>query len=648
MQTALLGKHAGTASLGAFGAVSVTAGFATRVFNFLVDGVSAKTGKSVGLRAWSELAARVRFSLLFALAAGCTAAVLLAMLIDPISIDVLKLKSDVMQAAECYWWLRVCLVPITLINMSLSGILQGFRHVRLAAIINTCQALVECLGSFVVLKYRVHASWHPGDGLFSMGIVTFISQVGMLLVGFFCILTMPPPEAQGHFNLWNDWFGPAAPTSSRAVSTKDRVVATNGIHHLTNGTLHRPLLHDIDGGDDDEVNDSGDNMPSHSAGGGDTVITRIYEEESPLLLPVQQHDSVWSIDSNNDKAHSERHPNGIRTSSKDMKQRHSSAIHSMSSTVHAYGGDSTSSIEVILHENEPSFDSDRDIVHSHTNERHAINEPNANGLHDATLATEIDEDEGLLDFVKDGLNMFIRSMIMQTTFFVTLIGASRLGTPSLAAHSIVNQLWILISYAVDGFAAAGIVLGSRLVAQAHDALLAADAKKHLIILIKKVLSAGLIAGVAAACVFGIGRERIIAMFTNDADIIGVLRHHTWTVLVLSQPLNGCVFVYDGLMYASQSFTFIRNYFIVGFLIVFCPLMAIQAEYWQALWGIWLANAATNLWRVVGAAYLIHWIFMKEFDLQLGSRRGSTNQLHGGSDDDDHLNGSSRGNQDNSV
>ena len=48
---------------------------------------------------------------------------------------------------------------------------------------------------------------------------------------------------------------------------------------------------------------------------------------------------------------------------------------------------------------------------------------------------------------------------------------------SLAAHSILSQLWILISYVVDGFAAAGIVLGSRLAAHAHNPLTAAPAKR---------------------------------------------------------------------------------------------------------------------------------------------------------------------------
>lgn len=51
-------------------------------------------------------------------------------------------------------------------------------------------------------------------------------------------------------------------------------------------------------------------------------------------------------------------------------------------------------------------------------------------------------------------------------------------TPSCrAAHSIVGQLWVVVSYAVDGFAAAGIVLGSRLFAHARSPELRAEARR---------------------------------------------------------------------------------------------------------------------------------------------------------------------------
>lgn len=63
LETALLANYAGSNALAAFAAVNTSANFATRIFNFLVDGVSAKVGKSVGQGAWGELAFRVQLAL---------------------------------------------------------------------------------------------------------------------------------------------------------------------------------------------------------------------------------------------------------------------------------------------------------------------------------------------------------------------------------------------------------------------------------------------------------------------------------------------------------------------------------------------------------------------------------------------------------
>lgn len=55
--------------------------------------------------------------------------------------------------------------------------------------------------------------------------------------------------------------------------------------------------------------------------------------------------------------------------------------------------------------------------------------------------------------------------------------------------------------------------------------------------------------------------------------------------------------------------------LVGFAVAFCPLIAAEVFWIKALWGVWVANAAINTFRTAGAAYLIHCIFMREFDAQ---------------------------------
>jgi len=478
VQTALLGRYEGTVALAAFGAVSITSGFATRVFNFLVDGVSAKTGKSVGMRAWKDLGTKVKMSLLFSLASGCAAFFVLLCIQKPIMVNILNLSGGLLKEAEDYWMLRLLLVPILLLSMSISGILQGFRHVHVVAYLNSGQAIVEMIGSAIVVTQNIHFQGY--STLMSMGVVTVVSYMLSVVAGFICMFTLRPPEADESFSLWNEVFS----------KRKNR-----------------------------------------EAGG----------LASPLLETMEQ--------------------NGVNGH----------------------------------HPNRQDFEDNRDQEDKTDDDE------------------EQEQTESLLDFVSDGMNMLVRSMTMQTTFFIALTCASRLGQENLAAHSIINQLWILISYVVDGFAAAGIVLGSRLAAQAHDVATAPDAKKHLKLLIFRSLSAGLFCGILSGTIFFFGRDAIIDSFTESKETADILRAGTWNLLVLIQPINSLVFVYDGLMMASQSFVFIRNYFLVGFVLIFLPVIGLQITIWQSLCAVWFSKALFNIWRCVGAAYLIHFIFMAEFD-----------------------------------
>lgn len=373
MQAGLLGTYVGTDALGAFGAVSITAGFATRVFNFLVDGVSAKTGKSVGLRAWDELGMRVRMSLGFATCAGALASVTLAAIMRPVSVDVLRLSPEVQAEAEGYWWLRVALVPILLINMSISGILQGFRHVRTAAALNTGQALLEMVGSTLVLRHNWNIG--PFDGLFAMGLITLITQSSALITGLLCIMGMPPPEAGGQFSLWKSIF-----SSSEAL--EDQPIA-----------LEEPLYCDQVG-------------LLTSAGKSPATATT---SKLKWIDDPRYHEVTESVDS-------------------------------MASTVFPEAASASDElyITIAMDGTRQSRKVDYEADDLSRSARHgALNDAQVDELPSTRMVSARErcdqetiphEQESLLDFVKDGLNMFLRSMILQITFFSTLVAASRLGT----------------------------------------------------------------------------------------------------------------------------------------------------------------------------------------------------------------------------
>ncbi|RMZ52151.1 hypothetical protein APUTEX25_001541 [Auxenochlorella protothecoides] len=217
-------------------------------------------------------------------------------------------------------------------------------------------------------------------------------------------------------------------------------------------------------------------------------------------------------------------------------------------------------------------------------------------------------------FLDDGVNMLLRSITLQATFFAALVAASRLGTAALAAHSVVAQLWMLSAYAVDGFAAAGIVLGSRLAGAADDSDQGGDAAlKSLRRLIRRCCMAGTAFGAATGATYLLFRRPLIRLFTGDAEVAALLGGSTWTLVAAMQPCNGLVFVLDGLMYASHNFAYVRDYMALGFALVFAPALALELWVWPSLVGIWAAKALYNFWRAAGGLNLVLRRFVREVE-----------------------------------
>ena len=97
VQTALLGSigpDEGATLQAAFAAVSTTASTTCFLFNYLVDGVCAKIGQSVGAGEARVLRQRVRLALICAVCAGVIGFALVAGLQIPITV-LLKLSPEV-------------------------------------------------------------------------------------------------------------------------------------------------------------------------------------------------------------------------------------------------------------------------------------------------------------------------------------------------------------------------------------------------------------------------------------------------------------------------------------------------------------------------------------------------------------------------
>ena len=152
-------------------------------------------------------------------------------------------------------------------------------------------------------------------------------------------------------------------------------------------------------------------------------------------------------------------------------------------------------------------------------------------------------------------------------------------------------------------------------------------------LTRRVLLAGGLSGAAAGLAFQLAAAGTIAAFSADPAVHEALRGGgAWAVLCACQPLNGLLFVFDGLLLATQHFRFIRNYMALGFALVFCPLLALLTWRAPGLAAIWLAKAALNVWRLAGAAYLIFWRFLPHFGDGAAAGEERREEAGGGGDE----------------
>ena len=187
-------------ALAAFAAASGFVAMAQRLFVFLVDGVSAKVGRTVARRRWRETVAKVNLALGTSLACGGLSVLMLAVLRAPVLTGLLHLDASVLAAATPYFWLRLGAVPLQLFNMAAAGVLQGFHRTWAAAALSISQAGAELAGCLLLLSL--------GRGLPGVGLATLASQLLLALASLACLLLLPPLEARGcGFSLWRAWLG---------------------------------------------------------------------------------------------------------------------------------------------------------------------------------------------------------------------------------------------------------------------------------------------------------------------------------------------------------------------------------------------------------------------------------------------------------
>lgn len=203
-----------------------------------------------------------------------------------------------------------------------------------------------------------------------------------------------------------------------------------------------------------------------------------------------------------------------------------------------------------------------------------------------------------------GRDLFLRTAALRGAFLLATAVATRLGTDDVAAHQVAFEIWNLLALTLDALAIAGqSMIGHHLGAGS-----AGDAR----VVGRRLLELGVAAGVVLGLLVLLARPWLPKLFSTDPAVVALAGFLLLFVAAM-QPINGAVFVLDGLLIGAGDMAFLGRAMWIA-LAVFAPLALGVAVLglgigwlWGALTVFMLARLAllarrwrTDSWAVTGA------------------------------------------------
>jgi putative MATE family efflux protein len=154
-----------------------------------------------------------------------------------------------------------------------------------------------------------------------------------------------------------------------------------------------------------------------------------------------------------------------------------------------------------------------------------------------------------------GWDLFVRTAALRGSLLVATAVVTRMGTTEVAAHQIAFEIWSFLALSLDAIAIAGQAitgraLGAGDVEGAHRAG-------------RRMLQWGLGAGVLGGLVVVALRPWLGELFSDDRAVVSLAAFLFWWVAAL-QPVNGVVFVLDGLLMGAGDVRFLARAMVGAF------------------------------------------------------------------------------------
>lgn len=194
----------------------------------------------------------------------------------------------------------------------------------------------------------------------------------------------------------------------------------------------------------------------------------------------------------------------------------------------------------------------------------------------------------LLPLFRIGHEIAIRTASLIFSMIFATAMASRMGAVLLAGHEIAIQLWLLVSYTIDGLAVAGQALVAKHLGRN-------EAQKGY--RIGKILVGwGFSAGLAFGLLYLIFQAPLLSLFTESSAVISATGA-IFLLVVLFQPVNGIVFVLDGFLIGASDTRYLMRVMVIGALAIFVPISWLSLKFGWGLLGLWSGLTLFMVWRL---------------------------------------------------
>jgi MATE family multidrug resistance protein len=202
-----------------------------------------------------------------------------------------------------------------------------------------------------------------------------------------------------------------------------------------------------------------------------------------------------------------------------------------------------------------------------------------------------------------GRDMLLRTSALLLFLLLATRMALQAGVVEGAAHQALRQIWMLLAFLLDAFAAAaqslvGYFLGARRVDLA-----------------RRVASTSTVWALAVGCVVAAAMllgEGAVAALLVPPEARAVFAP-AWLVSSLSQPLNALSLVTDGIHWGTRDYAYLRNAMLLASLVGVAGLTWVDREASGALLQVWIvtvgwisiraALGAVRIWPGLGRAPL---------------------------------------------